>query len=166
MTDSKSAEAMANRFNSLLAIGGNGAVEIDLPEGEPLRVVLIGPIKTWWGRIDSDEYKVYDAWRELVRAELIHHGCLVYSPHRAWSGAWHESAQRVNDAAIFESDLVVAVTPPGIEAVGTDAEISVARSHGVAVIMAPPGGLDEIAVLIDQLSSIERRTAAHFALVR
>ena len=120
MTDSSSATAMAERFNSLLAIGGNGAVEIDLPDGEPLRVVLIGPIKTWWGRIDSEEYKTYAAWRDLVRAELIHNGCLVYSPHRAWSGAWHESAQRVNDAAIFESDLEVAGNPHGVETIGNE----------------------------------------------
>lgn len=165
MTVSSSAEAMADRFNSLLAIGGNGAVEIDLPEGEPLRAVLIGPIKTWWGRIDSEEYKVYEAWRELVRAELIHHGCLVYSPHRAWSGAWHESAQLVNDHAIFHSDLVVAVTPPGIEAVGTEAEIAVARSYGVTVIQAPPGGLEEIAELLTQVARVERRIVPEAALI-
>ena len=70
--DSSTVEAMADRFKALLAVGGNGAVEANLPDGLPLRVVLVGPIKTWWGRIDSDEYKLYAAWRELVRAELIH----------------------------------------------------------------------------------------------
>lgn len=157
MTDSSTDAAMADRFKALLAIGGNGAVEAHLPDGEPLRVVLVGPIKTWWGRIDSEEYKSYAAWRDLVRAELIHNGCLVYSPHRAWSGGWHESAQRVNDMAIMESDLVVAVTPPDVEAVGTASEIATAESHGVTVIHAAPGGLEEIEALISALGSIPRR---------
>lgn len=163
MTDSElpiepaSAEALEARFKELLAIGGNGAVEAHLPDGLPLRVVLIGPIKTWWGRIDSEEYKVYAAWRDLVRAELIHNGCLVYSPHRAWSGGWHESAQLVNDMAIAESDLVVAVTPPEVEAVGTAAEIATAERHGVVVIAAPPGGIPEIEALLAVLPTVPRR---------
>jgi len=150
-------EEMVDRFKALLAVGGNGAVETDLPDGVPLRVVVIGPIKTWWGRIDSEEYKIYAAWRDLVRAELIHNGCLVYSPHRAWSGGWHESAQRVNDMAIIESDLVVAVTPAGVEAVGTDMELATAEENGVAVLHAPPGGLPEIAVLLEAIAKIEKR---------
>ena len=150
-------EAMTERFKSLLAVGGNGAVETDLPDGVPLRVVVIGPIKTWWGRIDSDEYKAYSAWRDLVRAELIHNKCLVYSPHRAWSGGWHESAQRVNDMAIIESDLVVAVTPAGVEAVGTDMELATAVENGVAVLHAPPGGLKEIEALIEAVAKIKKR---------
>lgn len=155
--DNLNPSSMADRFKSLLAVGGNGAVEAHLPEGAPLRVVLVGPIKTWWGRIDSEEYRVYSEWRDLVRAELIHSGCLVYSPHRAWSGGWHESAQRVNDMAIIESDLVVAVTPEGVEARGTDLEIETAESHGVAVLHAPPGTLHEIAALLEAVASIERR---------
>jgi len=155
--DSSTVEAMADRFKALLAVGGNGAVEANLPDGLPLRVVLVGPIKTWWGRIDSDEYKLYAAWRELVRAELIHNGCLVYSPHRAWSGGWHESAQLVNDMAIAESDLVVAVTPPDVEAVGTDAELATAARHGVTVVKAPPGGNAEIDALLAVLPTVPRR---------
>jgi hypothetical protein len=147
--------AMEERFKSLLAVGGNGAVETDLPDGLPLRVVLVGPIKTWWGRIDSDEYKAYAAWRDLVRAELIHNGCLVYSPHRAWSGPWHELAQRVNDLAIMESDLIVSVTPPEVEAAGTDGEIAVAAANNVSVLYAPPGGLEEIAALLAAVKTVE-----------
>jgi hypothetical protein len=152
VTEHATDNSMEERYKSLLAIGGNGAVEAALPEGLPLRVVLVGPIKTWWGRIDSDEYKAYNAWRELVRAELIHNRCLVYSPHRAWSGGWHEAAQRVNDMAIMESDLVVAITPPGVEASGTDAEVATALAHNVSVVYAPPGGLAEIQAL---LASVE-----------
>lgn len=154
---SAGAEALNDRFKALLAVGGNGAVETDLPDGTPRRGVLVGPIKTWWGRIDSPEYAAYDAWRELVRAELIHNGCLVYSPHRAWSGGWHESAQRVNDMAIIESDFIVAITPPDVDAVGTDAEIATAEAHGVAVIYAPPGGLEEIETLLAAVRAVPAR---------
>lgn len=147
-------EDLASDFVKLLALDGNGAVEASLPKGEPLRAVLIGPIKTWWGRMDSDEYKEYAAWRDAVRAALIYHGCLVYAPHRAWSGAWHESAQRVNDAAILESDVVITVTPPGVEASGTAAEVAVAQRAGVAVIHCPPGSASNISSLIAQLDLI------------
>lgn len=146
------------RFVELLAIDGNGAVEAYLPDGEPLRVVLVGPIKTWWGRLDSDEYKTYSAWRDAVRAALIYHGCLVYAPHRAWSGGWHESAQRVNDMAILESDLVVTVTPPGVESVGTDAEVAVAEANGVAVFHLPPAGGEELKAFLSTLEDVQRRS--------
>ena len=157
MTESQNSEALEARFKSLLAVAGNGAVETDLPDGVPTRVTLVGPIKTWWGRIDSEEYATYSAWRELVRAELVHGHCLVYSPHRAWSGGWHELAQRVNDMAIVESDLVVVVTPPDVEANGTAAEIATAVAAGVPVVYAPPGGLKEIELLLAALRGITQR---------
>jgi hypothetical protein len=150
-------EDLDSDFVKLLALDGNGAVEASLPKGEPLRAVLIGPIKTWWGRMDSDEYKEYSAWRDAVRAALIYHGCLVYAPHRAWSGAWHESAQRVNDAAILESDVVITVTPEGVEAYGTAAEIAVAVKAGVEVIHCPPADHAAILRLATQLDLIIER---------
>lgn len=150
-------EDLSSDFVKLLSLDGNGAVEASLPQGEPLRAVLIGPIKTWWGRMDSDEYKEYAAWRDAVRAALIYHGCLVYAPHRAWSGAWHESAQRVNDAAILEADVVITVTPPGVEASGTAAEVAVAREAGVEVIHCPPGGAADILNLTSQLDRLIER---------
>lgn len=152
-----SAEELNARFKELLAVDGNGAVEAHLPDGVPLRAVLVGPIKTWWGKLDTEEYKVYTAWRELVRAELINNGCLVYAPHRAWSGGWHESAQLVNDLAIMESDFVVSVTPPGVEAKGTEAELEVARRANVAVLHSPPGGLDEIKTLLNAVLALRLR---------
>lgn len=150
-------EDLDSDFVKLLSLDGNGAVEASLPQGEPLRAVLIGPIKTWWGRMDSEEYKEYAAWRDAVRAALIYHGCLVYAPHRAWSGAWHESAQRVNDAAILEADVVITVTPPGVEASGTAAEVAVANEAGAEVIHCPPGGAAEILSLTFQLDLIIER---------
>ncbi len=145
---------MNARFNELLEHDDNGAVEAHLPTGVPLRVVLIGPIKTWWGRLDSPEYAEYSAWRNLVRATLIRNGCLVYAPHRAWSGGWHESAQLVNDLAIKESDLVVSVTPPGVEASGTKAEEDVATSYGVPVLHAPPAGEEGLTRIVAVLNAI------------
>lgn len=150
-------EELDARFKSLLAVDGNGAVEAHLPDGVPLRAVLVGPIKTWWGKLDTEEYQIYTAWRELVRAELINAGCLVYAPHRAWSGGWHESAQLVNDLAIRESDFVVAVTPPGVEAKGTEAELAVAEEAGVPTLLFPPGGLEEIAALLESVAAVTPR---------
>jgi len=138
-------------FVALLAEEGNGAVEAHLPDQKPLLVVLIGPIKTWWGRIDSEEYKAYAQWRDAVRVAVIHDGHLVYSPHRAWQGAWHEGAQVVNDAAIKEADAVVVLTPPGVEATGTEAEIAVAHEYGKLVVLAPPGGQSEIFDVIESI---------------
>lgn len=150
-----SLEDLSEEFLGLLAVEGNGAVETALPVGVPLRVVLIGPIKTWWGRLDSVEYSVYSGWRDTVRAVLIREGCLVYSPHRAWSGAWHESAQRVNDAAILESDLVVNVGPVGVESVGTDAEVAVAEAHNIPVLWLPEPNVDSVKQLVEFLRELQ-----------
>jgi hypothetical protein len=145
-----------DEYIALLAEEGNGAVETHLPEKKPLLVVLIGPIKTWWGRIDSEEYKEYALWRDAVRVALIHEGHLVYSPHRAWQGAWHEKAQDVNDEAIVQSDVVISLTPPGVVSVGTDAEIVVAAGLGKTVVYAPPGGSDELRVYLDEVEAARK----------
>ena len=149
-------------FVRLLALDGNGAVEADLPIGEPVKVVLVGPVKTWWGRMESEEYKVYAEWREAVRIFLIYHGCLVYSPHRAWSGGWHESAQVVNDAAIKASDVLINLTPPGVVSRGSEAEVEVADANNVPVWLFPPsdktglnGMLERLLVLRDSLNRSE-----------
>lgn len=144
---------LSDEFVKLLAEEGNGAVESHLPDGRPLLVVLVGPIKTWWGRIDSQEYLDYATWRDAVRVAVIHQGHLVYSPHRAWQGAWHEGAQKVNDAAIIESDVVISLAPPGVESVGTNAEIEIAKKHGKRVILAPPSGEQGIWDLLSELNA-------------
>lgn len=146
---------LSDEFVKLLAEEGNGAVESHLPDDRPLLVVLIGPIKTWWGRIDSEEYNDYATWRDAVRVAVIHQGHLVYSPHRAWQGAWHEGAQKVNDAAIVEADVVISLTPPGVEATGTNAEIEVAKKHGKKIILAPPGGEQGIWNLLEELNTVK-----------
>lgn len=146
--------ALNDEYITMLAHEGNGAVEAALPEGEPLVLVLIGPIKTWWGRMDSPEYKEYFEWREAIRVEAIHQGHLVYSPHKAWQGAWHEKAQRVNDKAIALADAVIVLTPPDTEAVGTAAEIEVALSHGKPVVYAPPGGAAQLKSVMAKLATI------------
>lgn len=145
---------VTDEYIRLLAEEGNGAVETALPDGQPLMIVIVGPIKTWWGRMDSEEYIEYASWRDAVRVEVIHKGHLVYSPHRAWQGAWHEAAQRVNDAAIIESDAVIVVTPENVEAVGTAAEIAVAEQYGKPVIYAPPGAKEELRNVVSQLEKI------------
>jgi len=141
-------------FIAALAEEGNGAVETNLPDAVPLIVVLIGPIKTWWGRLDSEEYKQYATWRDAVRVALIHAGHLVYSPHRAWQGAWHEKAQFVNDAAIVNSDVVIILSPPDTVSVGTDAELLVAEEHGRHVIQLPPAGQAELTAFLAHLETL------------
>jgi len=143
------------RFIELLAEEGNGAVEAYLPDGTPLRVVIIGPIKTWWGRIHSDEYLSYAQWRDAVRVAVIREGHLTYSPHRAWQGAWHEVAQKVNNVAIIESDVVIVLTPDKVESVGTLAEIEVAHANGIDVIFAPPGTKADLDNLLAELSELK-----------
>jgi hypothetical protein len=142
------------RFLELLAEEANGAVETDLPEGEPLVITLIGPIRTWWGRLESPEYAEYNTWRKAIQSAVVHAGHLVYSPHLAWKGAWHEKAQRANDMAIMQSDVVIVMTPPNTVAVGTAAEIKVAEEYSVPLIDAPPGDEDALRALLAQLATI------------
>jgi hypothetical protein len=142
------------RFLELLAEEANGAVETDLPEGEPLVITLIGPIRTWWGRLESPEYAEYNTWRKAIQSAVVHAGHLVYSPHLAWKGAWHEKAQRANDMAIMQSDVIIVMTPPGTVAVGTAAEIEVAKEHNVPLIDAPPGDENALRALLAQLATI------------
>jgi hypothetical protein len=149
---------LTDEYVAMLAVEGNGAVQAELPEGKPLFTVLAGPIKYWWGRMDTDEFKEYTTWREAVRVALIKQGHLVYSPHRAWNGAWHESAQLVNDMAIMQADALIVVTPEGIPAEGTDAEIEVAKAHNRPIIMAPPGGREAIQKLVDAIRDLHETT--------
>lgn len=134
-----------------LAERANDAVEVVLPNKKPVLASIIGPIRTWWGRMDSDEYKAYSQWRSAVQVALIDAGHLVYSPHQAWQGAWHEHAQYVNDVAIIKSDVIIILTPPDVEAVGTAAEIAVAEAHQKLVIKAPPAGIEDLVSLLDQI---------------
>lgn len=143
---------MTHKYVHLLAEEGNGAVEVGEPTHEPLFVVICGPIKVWWGHLDSQEYKAYAEWRDAVRVALVHAGHLVYSPHRAWQGSWHEKAQSVNDRAIEQADAVVVLTPAGVLAEGTAAEQRVAEAHGVPVFAAPPGEDEALATLLGQLA--------------
>jgi len=143
-----------SRFLELLAEEANGAVETDLPEGEPLVITLIGPIRTWWGRLESPEYAEYNTWRKAIQSAVVHAGHLVYSPHLAWKGAWHEKAQRANDMAIIQSDVVIVMTPPDTVAVGTAAEIAVAKEHNVPLIDAPPGDENALRALLAQLAAV------------
>jgi hypothetical protein len=143
---------------ALLAREGEGAIQVDLPTRMPLLVMLAGPIKIWWadGMWDSEIHGVYTEWRDAVRVACIKAGFLVYNPHRAWQGAWSEVAQHVNDKAIEVADVMVDLTPPGVPADGTAAEIAHAASVGTPVVPAPPGDAGAVAELIATLSAIPR----------
>lgn len=143
-----------------LARAGHGAIQVDLPAAEPVKVVLAGPIKHWW-TLPADEWGTgehgrYVEWRDAVETAFVQAGFLVYSPHKAWRGAWSEAAQYVNDAAIAESDALVNLTPPGIPNRGTREEIDVARSIGVTVVDLPPGTAADIDTAIARLSDEPR----------
>ena len=129
-----------------LAIESNGAIEVDEANGHVIKIVLGGPIKNWWapGQWETEGRRIYMEWRDAVRAQLVKSGFLVYSPHRAWQGSWHEDAQLVNDQAIRVADYFVDLTPKGIPNVGTQAEIRLANTVGTAVYTLPPGTVDDI----------------------
>jgi hypothetical protein len=146
----------------LLAREGQGAVQVDLPTAEPLVVMLAGPIRIWWedGMWDSEPHRAYTMWRDAVRVACVKEGFLVYSPHRAWQGAWSERAQKVNDMAIESADVLVDLTPPGIVAAGTTAEVDHAHAVGTTVIAAPPAGAADLGALIATLRLARAQTGA------
>ncbi|MEO7059666.1 MAG: hypothetical protein ABI083_08105 [Lapillicoccus sp.] len=143
----------------VLAREGEGAVQVDLPTTEPLVVMLAGPIKVWWqqGMWDTDAHRLYLEWRDAVRVACVKAGHLVYSPHRAWQGAWSEKAQRVNDMAIEMADVVLDLTPAGTPADGTLAEVALARATGTPVVPAPPGDAVALAALLRVVAATGRR---------
>jgi hypothetical protein len=142
---------------TLLAIEGNGAVQVDeSPDVCPPIVTLVGPIKVWWSEWDSPRHKVYTEWRDAVRVALVKAGCAVYSPHRAIQGSWNEKLQHINDIAIKVSDLVVVLTPPGVPADGTADEMRVATEHGVTMYMCPPSGPEGIENLILAIENLNQ----------
>ena len=140
----------------LLAREGHGAVQVELPVTEPLVVMLAGPIKIWWSDSmwGTDAHNEYTQWRDAVRIACVKVGFLVYSPHRAWQGAWSENAQRVNDMAIEAADVLLDLTPPGIAADGTLAEITYAQKIGTPVLQAPPGNSDTLGRILTALQVI------------
>lgn len=142
----------------LLAREGHGAVQVDLPTEEPLIVMLAGPIKVWWepGQWDSPAHREYRLWRDAVRVACVKAGFLVYSPHRAWQGAWSEAAQRVNDMAVESAGVVLDLTPPGVEADGTLAEVAYAEKVGTPVRPLPPGDAQTLAVALAELATLPR----------
>ena len=150
---------------AMLAREGEGAVQVDLPTSEPLVVVLAGPIKVWWqpGMWDTDAHRLFVEWRDAVRVACVRAGHLVYSPHRAWQGAWSERAQQVNDAAIEMADVLIDLTPPGTPADGTLAEIAYATSVGTTVVPAPPGGSAELTRIMRSLATVTAGDDRHGA---
>jgi hypothetical protein len=115
-------------------------------------IFIAGPVDYWWNEnwLTPAHFDYMD-WRTSVSKALVEAGHLVYRPHEAFKGAWHEGAQVVNDRAIEISDLLVNITPPGIPAYGTDAEIAYARSLNKPVFHAPPDDTSQIGHLIVRL---------------
>lgn len=112
-------------------------------------VFLAGPIDYWWNEnYHTHAHYKYLLWKEQVARALVEAGHLVYRPDQAFKGAWVEKAQGVNDFALGLVDSVVYLTPPGVPAYGTDAEVIVAGDMGKPVYHAPPGNTKEIAHLL------------------
>ncbi len=141
-----------------LAREGHGAVQVDLPTTQPLVVMLAGPIKIWWddGMWDTELHRTYTQWRDAVRVACVKEGFLVYSPHRAWQGAWSEHAQRVNDMAIEAAEVLIDLTPAGIVAEGTIAEVAHAQHVSTPVVACPPGDGTTLATLIATLKRLRQ----------
>ena len=142
----------------LLAREGNGAIQVDLPLEVPIKAVLAGPIVVWWDPAmhGTELHQRFLEWRDAVRVALVRSGVLVYSPHRAWQGPWHEDVQAVNDEAVRISDVLIVTTPPGIRADGTAGEMAVATAAGVRIVHAPPGDADAIAAMLADVHGIDR----------
>lgn len=136
-------------------------------------VIVVGPIDYWWNsRWNTPEHTQYKRHRDNVCRLLVAAGHLVYRPHEAFKGAWDETAQAVNDAAIDRADIMVNVRPPDVPAPGTEAEIDRFFKRVSYVgsdfrpqdnyYEAPPGDFSQIEQLIRPLdnpyASVELRT--------
>ena len=132
-----------------LARLNGGAIQVDIAKERPLMAVLAGPIAHWWkpGLWDSAAHKEYTKWRDAVEYAFISRGWLVYSPHKAWRGSWHEDAQHINDTAIMMCDMLVVLTPPGVEAIGTEKVTDLAKRLNKLVFHCPPGDVGMTAAM-------------------
>lgn len=145
---------------SQLAQEGHGAIQVGLPDKKPLLIVLGGPIKYWWeeGQWDTDEHWKYVDHRDAVRVALVKMGFLVYSPHRAWQGAWGDMAQFVNDRAIEVADVFINLGNRIIPASGTEEEMQVAHKFNTLVLQCPFDAPDgEIDFLVGTLRTLAIR---------
>lgn len=140
-----------------LAREGHGAIQVDEPTEKPIKVVLAGPIKHWWSLDhtgwDQGIHHEFLVWRAAVETAFVKAGFLVYLPHKAWRGAWHEDAQLVNDEAINIADALVYLTPDGIPDDGTQDECKLAYNLGVRVMHLPPGAVEDIDRLIEHITT-------------
>lgn len=148
----------------LLAREGHGAVQVDEAVTLPVIAFLAGPIKHWWSLSAADwgtgAHLAYTTWRDAVEVALVRTGAVAtYSPHKAIRGAWHEGLQAINDAAIRAADVVLDLTPPGVPAVGTAAERTVADAAGVPVLAAPPGDDAALERLVEEVLTHRRAPA-------
>jgi len=108
-------------------------------------VFLAGPIEWWWGeRFHSLEAVHYRAHREYVSQCLVEAGYLVYRPWDAFKGSWNERMQDVNDFVLLKSDIVIDMTPPGVEAIGTAHEVGTALRNIIPVRGFPPMPNDDV----------------------
>lgn len=136
----------------------NGAIQVDLPATGtvPVKAMLAGPIKAWWeeGAWGTDLHTAYTQTRTQVRDVLVANGLLLFCAHTAWQGSWHEDAQKVNDAAIAISDVMIELYVPGIVAEGTDAEVAVARASHTTVVRFAADGTADVADLVATLAGM------------
>ena len=126
-------------------------------------VMLVGPIDYWWNQNwHTKAHLEYMMWRKHINDKLVEAGHLVYRPHEAFKGAWDERAQKVNDLAVNLAGCLVNLTPPGIPAHGTAAEIRKAQEIGTRIYNAPPSDFSEISDLIvaavNPYARVPRRT--------
>ena len=143
---------------SLIERTENGAIQVDLPDAGsvPLKAMLAGPIKAWWGEgmWETELHSTYTRIRAEVRDVLVANGLLLFCAHTAWQGSWHEDAQRVNDAAIAISDVMVELFVPGVIAEGTESEVAIANASGTTVVRFVADGSVPVADLVEELAGL------------
>ena len=111
--------------------------------------VLGGPVEYWWGvRWHSPEHYRFLLWVAQIQSCLVEAGHLVYTPNRAFRGAWNDRMQKVNDLAIKMSDGFIYTTPPGVVAYGTQAEVNFAMGTATPTFHCPPGDASKIKHLL------------------
>lgn len=137
----------------------NGAAEGDDHAPPAALVVLAGPIRWWWqdGRFGGPEHRAYDAARSAVAAALVDAGNLVYAPHVAFKGPWHESAQQVNDAAIAAAHCLIALRVSGVSADGTAAEVAAANRFGTPGVWIDADGDDPAGKAVAAVAEVVAR---------
>jgi hypothetical protein len=128
------------------------------PDGTETKIIfLAGAVAHWWyDRWDTPEHWEYLQWRKDVEVALVSAGYLVYKHYDAFKGTWTDRAQKINEFALLNSDLMLIMTGEDIPSAGTDGEISFCLEHGIpwVRVTSSQGVRDLILTLEDHFAKV------------